>query len=411
MTQQFAVRSIAIVVPALRTGGGVPTFAAFLYRALERSGRYAPTFISLATATHDQYSVQLLNPTTWLRGPRIQSGQWHGKPFLHIGAVMSDFEFRRYQPHMRLTNLLNQFDLVQVVAGSPAWAFTTAHVQRPVCLFTATLVGHERVARARHLKGWRKHWLIAMTSMAGRIEQQALAHIDCVFAESEYTHRILRPVVNDERLLLGVPGVDTDFFCPGTYCSDGYILSVGRFSDPRKNVRLLFAAYHQLRQLLPCVPQLVLAGKQTPSTRDWEYAVALGIAEYIQVYTGVSSEQLRDLYQKAALFVLSSDEEGLGIVILEAMASGLPVISTRCGGPETAILEGETGVLTPIGNAEAMAVAMQYLLDNLTLRQKMGQAGRQRAETRFSISAAGQIYLEQYDRLLTVPTEAVVMEI
>ena len=121
--------------------------------------------------------------------------------------------------------------------------------------------------------------------------------------------------------------------------------------------------------------------------------MSLGISDYVKFRQNVLVEELARLYQGASLFVLSSDEEGLGIVILEAMASGLPVVSTRCGGPETAVVEGETGYLTPVGDARALADAMQHLLSHPELRQRLGRAGRQCVEERFSIEAAGKVYL------------------
>ncbi len=110
--------------------------------------------------------------------------------------------------------------------------------------------------------------------------------------------------------------------------------------------------------------------------------------------------ELADLYRHAMFFVLPSDEEGIGIVLLEAMASGLPVVSTCCGGPETAVLDGETGFLTPVGDAQALADAMQHLLDNPALRRRMGQAGRRIAEERFSLDVTGKVFLRKYDELL-----------
>ena len=67
----------------------------------------------------------------------------------------------------------------------------------------------------------------------------------------------------------------------------------------------------------------------------------------------LGDDELVELYRGAALLALSSDEEGLGLVILEAMASGIPVVSTACGGPQTSVVDGETGFLTPVGDAAA----------------------------------------------------------
>jgi glycosyltransferase involved in cell wall biosynthesis len=189
-------------------------------------------------------------------------------------------------------------------------------------------------------------------------------------------------------------------FTPAAEPTDGYILAVGRFLDPRKNVRLLFNAYHQLITCLPAAPKLVLAGKSAPSASDWQYAQNLGITERIEIKVDVSQAELARLYREASIFVLSSDEEGLGVVILEAMASGLPVVATRCGGPETAVVDGLSGYLTPVGNAEMLAQKLAKLVQDKAKRQAMGQVGRQMAEEQFSMQVAGQKYLDAYANLL-----------
>ena len=147
-------------------------------------------------------------------------------------------------------------------------------------------------------------------------------------------------------------------------------------------------------------PLLYLVGRGGVVSADWRFAEDAGIADNVKVFRDVSLEQLRDLYRASSLFVLPSNEEGLGIVILEAMACGLPVVSTDCGGPATAIVPDETGLLTPVGDAEALAGAMCALLEDPAQRTRMGAAGRRRVEERFSIETAGQIYLDTYRLLL-----------
>jgi glycosyltransferase involved in cell wall biosynthesis len=145
---------------------------------------------------------------------------------------------------------------------------------------------------------------------------------------------------------------------------------------------------------------LVLVGTP-PSTEILRYIADNDMTEKVRIHGNVNEIELARLYREAIAFVLSSDEEGLGIVILEAMASGLPVVSTNCGGPSTAIVEGETGFLTPVGDADAMAEAIKRLLDDPSLCQRMGRAGRRVAEDRFSLAVTGKVYLDHYDRLLS----------
>jgi glycosyltransferase involved in cell wall biosynthesis len=87
--------------------------------------------------------------------------------------------------------------------------------------------------------------------------------------------------------------------------------------------------------------------------------------------------------------VCSSHFEGYGVVNIEAMACGKPVVSTNQGGPAETILDGETGYLVPPRDPAALASRVIYLLHEPELRQKMGAAGRARVEQHFSGTANG----------------------
>lgn len=374
--------------------------AQFLYRQLDSTTRYRPSLVSVAMAARDPLSVRLLDPSSWRRGVQVAAGTWRGLPITQVGSFLSEFEFQRFRPRRALASFLVPFDLVQVVAGTPATGLIGAGAQKPTCLFVATTIRPERASLLANASGARGLWVRLMTAINAYSERRALGLADHVFALSEYTRSQLSPLVAESKLSLGVPGVDTDLFHPPVQApKGGFILSVGRISDPRKNVRLLLDAYSRVRQCLPDAPQLMLVGGQLRPA-DWAAAVEWGISDHVKVLVSATPEELAPIYRQASLFVLSSNEEGLGIVLLEAMASGLPVVSTRCGGPETCVVEGETGYLTPVGDAEALAERMQMLLEDHALRQHLGRAGRRLAESRFSIEAAGIPFLAVYDRLL-----------
>lgn len=395
------VPRVALVVPALATAGGVPAVAKFLYQAMVRSNRYEPHFISVPMSSRDASSARILAPGSWFRGPSIEEGVWNNCPYKHVGALAVELEFQRYRPRRVLTEILARYDLVQVVAGAPAWAYLTRDLRQPVLLQVATLSSVERQSLLRTSSWAYRIYLSLMNKIVNRIEEKALDHVSVVFVENTWMYECLSKKMGASRVFFSPPGVDTKRFCPGHYQADSYILSVGRLNDPRKNVRLLIEAYYQLRQMIPAAPRLVLAGKSMPDASVWQWVESLGIADYIVAQRDLSVDDLASLYREASLFVLSSDEEGLGIVILEAMASGLPVVSTDCGGPATAVIQGETGLLTPVGDAVALANAMRTLLENPALAKQMGRAGRERAENHFSIELAGRVFLDTYDLLLT----------
>ena len=128
------MKRVALVVPGLEEGGGVPAVALFLARIMRESGRYEPHFISLPMGSSDPMSVSLRAPSTWKSGARVAQGEWGGEPFSLVGNHLSEFEFQRYRPRCVLTDLLAGFDLVQIVAGAPAWGWIARDLTVPVAL-------------------------------------------------------------------------------------------------------------------------------------------------------------------------------------------------------------------------------------------------------------------------------------
>ena len=111
-------------------------------------------------------------------------------------------------------------------------------------------------------------------------------------------------------------------------------------------------------------------------------------------FLGIRSD-VSDLLSTFDVFVLSSDFEGAGVGLIEAMLSGLPVVATRVGGVPEIVAEGSTGLLVPPGDVEAMTAGVLRLLKNPDLRQKMGAEAREMALRQFS---AGEM-VRRLDRL------------
>ncbi len=106
------------------------------------------------------------------------------------------------------------------------------------------------------------------------------------------------------------------------------------------------------------------------------------------------------------IFVLSSLYEGLGIVLLEAMALARPVVSTAVGGTTDVVVDGETGYLVPSRDPQALATRVLQLLDTPERCQQMGAAGRERVEREFRAEAADDAMLALYTRLSRGPHPA-----
>jgi len=119
-----------------------------------------------------------------------------------------------------------------------------------------------------------------------------------------------------------------------------------------------------------------------------------------------------ELMRTFDVFALPSLGEGISNTILEAMATGLPVVATRVGGNPELVEEGVTGTLVPVGMHRALAAALRTYVDDTALARRHGANARKRAEERFSIDAMVAGYLSVYDSVLAtrLPKEAPTVE-
>jgi glycosyltransferase involved in cell wall biosynthesis len=151
---------------------------------------------------------------------------------------------------------------------------------------------------------------------------------------------------------------------------------------PRKRIGDLLEAAVILRRRIPDV-RVRIVGKGP----EWEAATRIherrGLGATVALLGDVSREQLAEEYVNADLFCLPSVQEGFGIVFLEAMAAGLPVVACRAAAIPEVVEDGVTGRLAPPRDPPALAEAMGDLLENAERRREMGEAGR-RAVTRFT---------------------------
>jgi sugar transferase (PEP-CTERM/EpsH1 system associated) len=241
--------------------------------------------------------------------------------------------------------------------------------------------------------------------------------IGCYVPVSLDLQRWLREVVKipDAKNLLIDNGVDTARFAPGAAdvalppgCPDWngcfVIGTVGRIQDVKDHATLV-QAFALLRERLPQhAGRLRLAiigdGPLRPAlARQVEEAGLLDA-----VWLPGARNDIAAIMQRFSVFALSSIAEGTPVTLLEAMACGLPVVSTRVGGIPDLVPEGVAGALVPAQDPAALAAALAgYAADPERVRRE-GVAARRRIEQRYSIQAMLSAYLALYDRLTGVPT-------
>jgi len=144
------------------------------------------------------------------------------------------------------------------------------------------------------------------------------------------------------------------------------------------------------------------SGSQLPTLKA--RCAEIGVAE--RVWFAGERNDVAPLLRAADIYVLSSLNEGISNTILEAMASGLPVIASAVGGNAELVLDGETGALYPVGDARALAARMAQYASNPALCRAHGAAARARAASTFDLDQMVKRYAELYEALLNSGTSA-----
>lgn len=143
---------------------------------------------------------------------------------------------------------------------------------------------------------------------------------------------------------------------------------------PRKDIGTLVEAAARMRT--PARVRIVGDGPERESlARACEQA---GLGPRVVLRGHLSFEELAAEYRSADIFCLPSRQEGFGIVYLEAMAARLPIVAARVGATPEVVIDGETGLLVPPQDPDALARALDELTGNPTLRRRLGQAGERR---------------------------------
>lgn len=240
-------------------------------------------------------------------------------------------------------------------------------------------------------------WVRApLLSLLGRLTAQLA---DAVVAPSRVTARELEEDYGARMMAVipnGVPEIpqavqrEVDLERP-------VVLYAGRLRT-RKAVAVLVEAFAELRSRR--VASLVVAGDGEHREALEARVRALGLEGSVRFLGAVPRPDMLRWYATADLFCLPSLYEGFPVAILEAMAAGLPVVSTTVSGIPEAVADGETGLLVPPENAAALAGALQRLADDEVLRRRMGEAGKRRVREEFAIGKVCAAYMKHWRELV-----------
>ncbi|MCJ7433686.1 MAG: glycosyltransferase family 4 protein [Anaerolineales bacterium] len=231
------------------------------------------------------------------------------------------------------------------------------------------------------------------------LENFGLVNADLVIVNSQSVYNELTTRQLPIRQMSVVPnGVDLAEYFPSADwpLDDGYILFVGRLVA-QKGVDLLLRAFGVLLHHCPDA-HLVIVGEGDLELYLQRVASYLGFRHRVTFIPWQTGPALVDLFQKARLVVMPSYYEPFGIVALEAMACGRPVIASRVGGLPEIIMDGIQGYLTPNGDHLQLARRLADLMVNSKKRLQMGQAARLHS-AQFSWREISQTILSMYQQL------------
>lgn len=219
-----------------------------------------------------------------------------------------------------------------------------------------------------------------------------IARMDGVIAASEaaasYLHRRATVIPHGIDAQLYAPAPDRDAAyrasgLPGRY-------AIGCFGRVRrqKGTDLFVEAMCRLLPRYPDFTAIVL-GPVTPDQRAFERALkararAAGLGDRIRFLGALPIDEVPRWYQRLLIYAFTSRNEGFGLTLLEAMAAGAALVASRAGAAEKIVREGETGLLVPPGDADALAAALELLMRDPQRAAEMGRKARAQVVQEFS---------------------------
>ena len=279
-------------------------------------------------------------------------------------------------------------------------------------LLPARLAGVPHCVHGEH--GWDVHDLDGLS-----VKERVLRRLHSPLVERYVTvsrslrdYLVERVGIRPERITTICNGVDTDKFrpaerkpagvLPANLADDGLVIigTVGRL-QPVKDQQTLLAAFADLVREsgdAAASARLLMVGNGPLRDALEQQAQALGVA-HLTCFAGDRTD-VAQLLQCMDVFVLPSLAEGISNTILEAMATGLPVIATRVGGNVELVRDGEGGALFEVGDAAALKRLLAGYLVDPGSRRRHGQRSRQLAVESFSLKAMVEGYRGAYERLI-----------
>ncbi len=365
--------------PPLGGGTGVVNLHLF-----EELSRYPDVHIDLVTSsrTPSTYEYEQFSARIGLHKVPVDNRNIHHATFRELLRFSARGIWKGRQLARRRV-----YDLTFAFSGVPAGAMSNAMRSLAGLPYVVSLQGPDVPGfeeRYRRLYPF-------LSPLLKRVWKDAGA----VLAISE-THRMLaHRFLPDQKIRIIHNGVDTGLFSPRAERETHApvrLVCVGRLIE-RKGQHHLLHAFARLPAETRNRCRLVLAGTGDAEAGLRVCADQLDLANHVTFLGYVPREAMPEVYTQADIFVLPSQNEGMSMALLEAMASGLPVVVTDTGGSSELVHSGVNGFVIPWGDVPMLTEALDRLVQDQLLRTAMGRASRVTAE-RFSWPTITREYLD-----------------
>ena len=325
-------------------------------------------------ADRERFELYFVSLTT--RGPLADEIEATGWPVIAVNAHPG------FRPRIAL-NLATLFKQLEIDA-------VHTHDDRPIIYGApaARLAGVPHVIHTRH---GRSSQLTQRQQLLVRLASRMTDRFVCVSNDAAVLS--VRQGISRRRIRTIWNGIDLERFTYAAPRNGGPVVAVARLS-PEKGIENLIRAIEIAARECPSI-RAEIAGDGPCLPGLIELRQRLGLTDRICFLGQV--QDVPSLLQRAGLFVLPSLSEGISLTLLEAMASGVPVVATAVGGNPEVVQPNVTGLLVPAADPASLAAAIVQVMRNPAAANAMTQAGRRRLETLFDVRSMVSAYESLYE--------------
>jgi glycosyltransferase involved in cell wall biosynthesis len=342
--------------PPLGGGAGNATFY-----ILKEFAKNPDLEIDLVTSSIGKHKIEKISPNIAVHYLNIGKS---GDPHYQKIKDLIFYSIKSYSYSKKLVKK-NKYDLIHAFFGIP-------------CGFIAMLLGIPYIVslRGSDVPGYNERFKLFDKIFLKLISRLVWRRARKITALSRDLLNLARNTDNDKKIDVIYNGINTDEFYPDetplNYEKNFNILFVGRLIK-RKGLIYLLDAFANLQKNHPDI-RLIVAGSGPLMNCFKKYCNRKAVADKVNFLGVLGHKELNNIYQKTHIFVIPSLNEALGNVTLEALAAGLPVISTKTGAAE---LISDNGIIIEKESSKQIEQAIEKLIGNGNLRREMGRKSRE----------------------------------